>query len=82
VPPYVTVSGEKANVKGINTEGLKRRGYTPEQIRNIRRAYRTLYRSGLSLDEAREALQEIAKDAEEIRLMVEFLSHVERGIIR
>jgi len=82
VPPYVTVSGEKANVKGINTEGLKRRGYTPEQIRNIRRAYRTLYRSGLSLDEARETLQEIAKDAEEIRLMVEFLSHVERGIIR
>ena len=82
VPPYVTVSGEKANVKGINTEGLKRRGYTPEQIRNIRRAYRTLYRSGLSLDEARETLQEMAKDAEEIRLMVEFLSHVERGIIR
>ena len=82
VPPYVTVSGEKANVKGINTEGLKRRGYTTEQIQNIRRAYRTLYRSGLSLDEARGALQEMAEKADEIRLMVDFLSHVERGIIR
>lgn len=82
IPPYVTVSGEKANVKGINTEGLKRRGFTPDQVQNIRRAYRTLYRSGLTLDEAREALNEMAKEAGEIQLMVDFLSHVERGIIR
>jgi UDP-N-acetylglucosamine acyltransferase len=82
VPPYVTVSGEKSSVKGINTEGLKRRGFTAEQIQNIRRAYRTLYRSGLTLDDARASLQEMAEDADEIRLMVDFLGHVERGIVR
>ena len=82
IPPYVTVAGEKASVKGINTEGLKRRGFTPEQVQNVRRAYRTLYRSGLTLDEAREALSEMAEQATEIRLLVDFLSHVERGIIR
>jgi UDP-N-acetylglucosamine acyltransferase len=82
IPPYVTVSGEKAKVKGINTEGLKRRGFTPEQVKNVRRAYRTLYRSGLTLDEARDALGEMAEQATEIQLLVDFLSHVERGIIR
>ena len=82
IPPYVTVAGEKSSVKGINTEGLKRRGFSPDQIQNIRRAYRTLYRSGLTLDDARAALQEMAEEAGEIRLMVDFLSHVERGIIR
>ena len=74
--------GEKAKVKGINTEGLKRRGFTPEQVKNVRRAYRTLYRSGLTLDEARDALGEMAEQATEIQLLVDFLSHVERGIIR
>ncbi len=82
IPPYVTVAGEKASVKGINTEGLKRRGFSPEQVQNVRRAYRTLYRSGLTLDEARDALGEMAEQASEIRLLVDFLSHVERGIIR
>ena len=82
IPPYVTVSGEKAKAKGVNTEGLKRRGFSSEQVRNVRRAYRTLYRSGLTLDEARQKLQEMASEAEEIKPMVEFLDHVERSIIR
>jgi UDP-N-acetylglucosamine acyltransferase len=82
IPPFVTVSGEKAKAKGVNTEGLKRRGYTPAQVQNVRRAYRTLYRSGLSLDEARQKLQEMASEADEILPMVEFLNHVERSIIR
>ncbi len=82
IPPYVTVSGEKAKAKGVNTEGLRRRGFSPEQVQNVRRAYRTLYRSGLSLEDARNALQEMAQDAEEIRILVEFLAHVERSIIR
>ena len=82
VPPFVTVSGEKSRPKGINTEGLKRRGFTPEQILNIRRAYRTLYRSGLSLEEAREQLREMASGAEEIRPLVDFIENAERSIIR
>jgi UDP-N-acetylglucosamine acyltransferase len=82
IPPYVTVSGEKAKAKGVNTEGLRRRGFTAGQVQNVRRAYRTLYRSGLTLDEARAQLREMSEQAAEIRLLVEFLDHVERSIIR
>jgi UDP-N-acetylglucosamine acyltransferase len=82
IPPFVTVSGEKAKAKGVNTEGLKRRGFTAEQVQNVRRAYRTLYRSGLSLDEAKQKLIEMSQDADEIAPMVEFLKNVERSIIR
>lgn len=82
IPPYVTVAGEKATVKGINTEGLKRRGFSPDQIRNVRKAYRTLYRSGLPLEEARETLSQMASEANEIERLVKFLEDVPRGIIR
>ncbi len=82
IPPYVTVSGEKARAKGVNTEGLKRSGFTPEQVQNVRRAYRTLYRSGLSLEEARQKLADMAQECGEIDPIVEFLNHVERSIIR
>lgn len=82
VPPYVTVSGEKANAKGVNTEGLKRRGYTPEQIQQVRRAYKVLYRQGLKLDEARAKLEEMSIDSEEIRPLVEFLDTTEKSMIR
>lgn len=82
VPPYVTVSPEKSKPKGVNTEGLRRRGFTPEQVQNVRRAYRVLYRSGLPLDEAREQLAAMAGDAEELRVLVEFIDHADRSIIR
>ena len=82
VPPYVTVSGDKSRARGVNTEGLKRRGFTPDQVQNVRRAYKTLYRSGLSLEEAREQLGEQAQSADELRLLVEFLDRAERSIIR
>jgi UDP-N-acetylglucosamine acyltransferase len=82
IPPYVTVSGEKAKAKGINSEGLKRRGFSSEQIQNVRRAYRALYRSGLPLEEARSRLGDMASDADEIAPMVAFLNQVERSIIR
>jgi UDP-N-acetylglucosamine acyltransferase len=76
------VAGEKAKAKGVNTEGLKRRGFTPEQVQNVRRAYRTLYRSGLSLEDAKAQLEDMAKTGPEIKPMVDFLRHVERSIIR
>ena len=82
IPPYVVVSGEKAKAKGVNTEGLKRHGFTPGQVQNVRRAYRTLYRSGLSLEDALQKLSSMAEEAGEIAPMVEFLNHVERSIIR
>ena len=82
IPPYVTVSGEKARAKGVNTEGLKRRGYSPEQIQQVRRAYKVLYRSGLRLEEARIKLDEMAEDHEEIRPWIEFLDTTEKSFIR
>jgi UDP-N-acetylglucosamine acyltransferase len=82
IPPYVTVSGEKARAKGINSEGLKRRGFTPEQIQQVRRAYRVLYRSGLRLEEAREKLDEMAAEHEEVRPLIEFLDTTEKSFIR
>lgn len=82
IPPYVTVAGEKAKAKGVNTEGLRRRGFTPEQVQNVRRAYRTLYRSGLSLEDAKASLEEMAQTGPEIQPLVDFLKHVERSIIR
>jgi len=82
IPPYVTVAGEKARVKGINSEGLKRRGYTPDQIRSVRRAYKILYRSGLPLDDAKQQLAEMADGAPEVEPLVKFLTGSERSIIR
>lgn len=82
IPPYVTVSGEKARAKGVNTEGLKRRGYTPEQIQQVRRAYKVLYRSGLSLEEARENLQEMAAGHDEVKPLVDFLDTTVKNFIR
>jgi UDP-N-acetylglucosamine acyltransferase len=82
IPPFVTVSGEKARAKGVNTEGLKRRGYSTEQIQQVRRAYRTLYRSGLRLEEAREKLEEMAAEHEEIRPWLEFLDTTQKSFIR
>ena len=75
-------SGNSASPHGVNAEGLKRRGYTPEAIAAIRRAYKTLYKSGLLFDEARAQL--IAQSAEhpELLPLVEFLAAPGRGIIR
>ena len=57
VPPYVMVAGNPAVPHGVNSEGLKRRGFTEEQIRNVREAYRILYRSDLKLADALEQLR-------------------------
>ena len=82
IPPYVTVSGEKARAKGVNTEGLKRRGYTAEQIQQVRRAYKVLYRSGLPLEEAKARLSEMAEGHDEIKPLLEFLDSTVKSFIR
>ena len=82
IPPYVTVSGEKAKARGVNTEGLKRRGYTNEQIQQVRRAYKILYRSGKTMDEAREELVSMAADCSEIQPLVDFLDSTGKSMIR
>ena len=82
IPPYVTVAGEKAKVKGINSEGLKRRGFSSEQIAQVRRAYKALYRESLPLEVAKARIREMAQDSPELDLLVNFLNTAERGIIR
>jgi len=82
VPPYVMAVGQPAVPHSVNSEGLKRRGFTPEQILNIRRAYRVLYRSGLKLKEAMEALETTAATQSEIRPFVDFIKRSERSIVR
>ena len=82
VPPYLLVAGTPAEPKGVNSEGLKRRGYRPEQIANIRNGYRLLYRSGLKLAAATEQLQTLAADQPELLPFVQFLAASERSIVR
>ena len=74
--------GRPAVPHSINTVGLQRRGFTPAQIQNIRRAYRLLYRSGLKLNAAVEELEKVAESQAEIRLFVEFIKRSERSIVR
>jgi len=82
VPAYTMIGGQPPSPKGINSEGLKRRGFTTEQIRNIRNAYRVVYRSGLKLAEAIVELESAVADQPELELFVESLKSSERGIIR
>lgn len=82
VPPYVIVGGQPTAPHGINSEGLKRRGFTADQLRNLKEAYRILYREQLQLSEARERLAVLAETQPELRLLVDFIDKSERSLIR
>jgi UDP-N-acetylglucosamine acyltransferase len=82
VPPYVTVQGYPAKPHGINSEGLRRRGFSADDILVVRRAYKTLYREGLSLEEARAKIAAEAAAAASLAPLAEFLAATGRGIVR
>ncbi|MBU1192004.1 MAG: acyl-ACP--UDP-N-acetylglucosamine O-acyltransferase [Gammaproteobacteria bacterium] len=82
VPPYVMVSGFSAQPHGLNTEGLKRRGFSAESLAQLKQAYKTLYRSKLTLQDALEQLRVQAADSPEVGVMVAFLEKQTRGIVR
>lgn len=82
VPPYVLATGHPAEPRTINSIGLKRRGFSDEQIRNIKSAYRVLYRSDLKLDDAVLKLQQMAAEHEELRLFVDFIGKATRSLVR
>ena len=81
VPPFVILAADYGRPRGINTEGLKRRGFTPERITTIRRAYKMLYTSGLPLAEARDRLAQNV-DSDDIAEMLQFLERSERPLMR
>jgi UDP-N-acetylglucosamine acyltransferase len=82
IPPYVMASGNPANAVSINAEGLKRRGFTPEAIAALRRAYKTIYRSGVTVDEALAELRGQVRSCAEIQPLIDFLAVPGRGIVR
>ena len=82
VLPYTMVFGTPGVPRGINSEGLKRRDFSTEQIRNIKEAYRIVYRRGLKLDEAIAQLEQRLADQPELAILLESLRSTERGIIR
>jgi UDP-N-acetylglucosamine acyltransferase len=82
VPDYVTVAGNPAAAAGPNLEGLRRRGFTPEVIRHIREAYRVVYRAGLTVEEACEALAPAAAEVPELAVFVDAVRNSRWGIVR
>jgi UDP-N-acetylglucosamine acyltransferase len=82
VPAYVTAQGQPAEPRGINAEGLKRRGFTSEQIRNIREAYRTVFRKALNLDEAVALIEDLVLDQPELQPFLDSLKQGTRGLAR
>jgi len=82
VPPYVLVSGRDAKPYGINVEGLRRRGFSAEAISHLKRGYKTLYKSGLTLEQARAALEPQVRECAELELLTRFLDQPGRGLAR
>ena len=82
VPAYTMVGGQPPAPKGINSEGLKRRGFSADQIRNIRNAYRVVFRKGIKLADAITELEATADGKPELDIFIESLKRSERGILR
>lgn len=82
VPPYIMASGYRAEPKGINIEGLKRRGFSISAIENIKLVYKILYRNGLSYNEAKTYISELANEHTELEIFVDFFNQSKRGVIR
>jgi UDP-N-acetylglucosamine acyltransferase len=82
VPAYVTVSGSPAEAKTINTEGLRRRGFSDSAISQLRRAFKILYRQNLTLDIALQRLETMLSHTPEVEVLIESIRASERGIVR
>jgi len=82
VLPYLMVGGHMAQAHGLNSEGLQRRGFSSEARLALKQAYRLIFRSGLTLEQAREQIKALAKQQPEVAIMSDFLDRVTRGIVR
>ena len=82
LPPYIVVMGQPAKPRSINIEGLKRRDFSEKQIRNIKNAYKYLYKSDLKIEEAIEKISSLTEISDEVTVMIDFLNQSSRGIVR
>ena len=86
LPPYVTAAGNPAGATGINAEGLRRRGFSPERIAQVKQMHRLLYRQGLTLADGLKAIEALRGRLEgseaDVALMLDFLAQADRGIVR
>ena len=82
VPAYITVSGSPAEAKTINSEGLRRRGFSSDSLHQLRRAFKILYRQGLTLELALQRLETMLSNAPEVQVLIDSIRASERGIVR
>ncbi|MFQ5551962.1 MAG: acyl-[acyl-carrier-protein]--UDP-N-acetylglucosamine O-acyltransferase, partial [Gemmatimonadales bacterium] len=82
VAPFVIVSGQPASTRGLNSEGLKRHGFNAQTLQSLRKAYKTIFRSGLKVEEAIEQLNSLGTQTPEIQALAEFIRTSTRGIVR
>jgi len=82
VPPYIMVNGNPAHPHGINSEGLKRSGFSKEAIKAIKESYKTIYRLGLTVEAAKEKLEKLAETQKEVIPFIKFIENSHRGIVR
>jgi len=82
VPPFVKVSGYYAKPFGLNVVGMRRRGFSAETMLSLRRAYKVIYRQGLTIKQAIESLEEMLVTCPEVQLFIDFINSSERGLVR
>ena len=82
IPPYLMVHGNTAQPYGLNVRGLKRRGFSDAAIRGLKEAYKTVYRSGLTVEQALQELAPLSTQFPEVAVFTDFIRNAERGIIR
>jgi UDP-N-acetylglucosamine acyltransferase len=82
IPPYVLVGGQPTKPHGINAVGLERKGFSQDAIRQIKKAYKIVFKSGLKLEDAISALEEMSEETPEIHCLANFLKQTQRSILR
>ncbi|NOZ10965.1 MAG: acyl-ACP--UDP-N-acetylglucosamine O-acyltransferase [Gammaproteobacteria bacterium] len=82
IPPFFIAAGNAAQPRGVNVKGLRRRGFSEQAMAQIKKAYKLLYRSGLRLEQAVEAMQPLSLETPEVGQLIEFIQSSDRGVIR
>jgi UDP-N-acetylglucosamine acyltransferase len=82
IPPYVSAAGNRAQLYGLNTIGLKRRGFSDETINKLKKAYKIIFRSGMTIEDAIRKTVEEFPESREVNYFVDFMRHSKRGVTR